>query len=528
MLTDDLIESQNTESDTGQCLPKRIKLENCNEYMKCRKVRAVLRYHTPNKQKEPEHYFHHLLILYYPWRDERNLIASDQTYTSKFYETGIQDIIEHNRAIFEPDSDAVTDALKVLNSDQRNIIHSYDSINDQENADLQFDLQDDSLPHESFHEQLASHLDSTQCSKHTSPRPISFYNQPTDISNDIFRQNVRSLNMQQRHAYDTFLYWCRNTMKNLNSLKPVEIEPGKSHLIKTIYHTAVKTFRHPPINPELPTALLMAPTGVAAINIKGTTINTALAIPKETGDNLPAMSDQKKTQFRLSLSYLKLIIIDEISMVGNTTLLHIHQRLKDIFATRSSLLFAGISIIVVGDLCQLPPIRKRFVFENYKNDIYNLYHPWKVFKMIELHKIMRQKDDQAFIELLNRIRIGKQTEHDINVIQSRSILPNDPSYPTDALLIWAENAPVDDYNKKKLDELSRSVFILKAKDQYPTNVKKQDIDRVLGKTRSETGGLDYKILIKESARVMLTTNISILPSLKSLIIKRTIHQPLST
>ena len=118
VLTDDLIESQNTESDTGQCLPKRIKLENCNEYMKCRKVRAVLRYHTPNKQKEPEH-FHHLHILYYPWRDERNLIASDQTYTSKFYEPGIQDIIEHNRAIFEPDSDAVTDALKVLNSDQR-------------------------------------------------------------------------------------------------------------------------------------------------------------------------------------------------------------------------------------------------------------------------------------------------------------------------------------------------------------------------------------------------------------------------
>ena len=66
---------------------------------------------------------------------------------------------------------------------------------------------------------------------------------------------------------------------------------GKSHLIKTIYHTAVKTFRHPPVNPELPTVLLMAPTGVAAINIDGTTINTGLAIPKEAGDNVPAMSD---------------------------------------------------------------------------------------------------------------------------------------------------------------------------------------------------------------------------------------------
>ena len=47
----------------------------------------------------------------------------------------------------------------------------------------------------------------------------------------------------------------------------------------------------------------MAPTGVSAKNIGGTTVNTALAIPKETGENLPAMSDQKKTQMRVSLSH---------------------------------------------------------------------------------------------------------------------------------------------------------------------------------------------------------------------------------
>lgn len=72
----------------------------------------------------------------------------------------------------------------------------------------------------------------------------------------------------------------------------------------------------------------MAPTGVSAINIKGMTINTGLAIPKETGENLPAMSDQKKTQIRVLLSELKLIIIDEVSMVSNITLLHIYQRLN--------------------------------------------------------------------------------------------------------------------------------------------------------------------------------------------------------
>ena len=81
-------------------------------------------------------------------------------------------------------------------------------------------------------------------------------------------------------------------------------------------------------------------------------------------------------------------------MVSNVTLLHIHQRLKEIFATPNNQLFAGLSIIVVGDLYQLPPIRSKPVFDEYKNDVHNLCHPWSVFsKLIELTKIMRQKDD---------------------------------------------------------------------------------------------------------------------------------------
>ena len=53
------------------------------------------------------------------------------------------------------------------------------------------------------------------------------------------------------------------------------------------------------------------------------------------------------------------------------------------------------------------------------------------------------------------------------------------------------------------------MFVLTAVDQYPPNVTKQDIDRVLSRGRSETGGLDFEIHIKEGARVMLTTNIDI-------------------
>ena len=130
--------------------------------------------------------------------------------------------------------------------------------------------------------------------------------------------------------------------------------------------------------------------------------------------------------------------------------------------------------------------------------------------MIELVEIMRQKDDQHFIELLNRVRVAQHTDADIHTIQSRAIDVKDKNnYPLNELHVWAENKPVMDYNNQRLQEILMPLHVLQAVDQYPKNVSRHEIERVLSKGRSYTGGLDLEICIKSGARVMLTNNVDI-------------------
>ena len=161
ILTDDASELhvQLTTSDgIINQLPPKIKLLNSNEIMKCRKSKAVLPYHTPNRTREPEKYFHHLLMLYYPWRSEDNLISKEKTYASKFYEPETNAIVKQNQLIFEPDADAVTEALEALRkSESNNSVYSFDPLNDQENEDLLLNVQQtNENGEESFKEQVST------------------------------------------------------------------------------------------------------------------------------------------------------------------------------------------------------------------------------------------------------------------------------------------------------------------------------------------------------------------------------------
>lgn len=109
---------------------------------------------------------------------------------------------------------------------------------------------------------------------------------PILLSDDELNCKIRSLNYDQRKIFDVIYNWAVNKLKYLNTLSPINIAPlhifltgnagcGKSFLTRVIYHSLSKLFSYKTKNVENPKVLLMAPTGVAAINIDATTIHTS-------------------------------------------------------------------------------------------------------------------------------------------------------------------------------------------------------------------------------------------------------------
>ena len=98
-----------------------------------------------------------------------------------------------------------------------------------------------------------------------------------------------------------------------------------------------KTFSLYSGSPDKPKVLVLLPTGVAAININGTTINSGISIlPYVNGYTLRRLSDSEQGRLRNLYSEVLVLLIDEILMVSNIRLLHIHKRLCQIFGFSES------------------------------------------------------------------------------------------------------------------------------------------------------------------------------------------------
>jgi len=171
---------------------------------------------------------------------------------------------------------------------------------------------------------------------------------------------------------------------------------------------------------EKPRVIKLAPTDIASINIQGMTIHTGLNIPINT---FRGLTDKQRTSIRNKLQHVHMIIIDEISMVSSKLLLNVHKRLCEIFGVANELPFAGKSILVCGDLYQLPPVMAKPVFDT-EGLMISVYKLWHLFKLAELSESMRQRGDTVFVDLLNDIRVGEIDVNNEKLIKSRFISVN--------------------------------------------------------------------------------------------------------
>jgi hypothetical protein len=344
------------------------------------------------------------------------------------------------------------------------------------------------------------------------------------IPPEEYRKMMRQLNKKQKQFVMFHRHWCKNaiiSLKRGENVKPYQVflsgpgGVGKSHVIKLVQSDTIKLLKLSGIfEPDDVIVLLTAPTGVAAFNINGMTLHSALFLGCNKYSGFQPLSNDRLTTLRCKLSKLMLIIIDEVSMVGSNMLLEIHKRLQQIKGVTSDAMFGDVSVLAVGDLYQLPPIGQPAIFDKVSDSYAQLYKSGSLwvdeFEMLELDEIMRQKDDIRFTELLCRMRKAECTNEDIELLKSCEITENSPNYPNNALHVYRLNVDVDARNNVMLNSIANEddQYVIEAIDSIAGQTKHINLSQ-LSKKRSETGGLHVVLKLALNARVMLTANVDV-------------------
>ncbi len=240
----------------------------------------------------------------------------------------------------------------------------------------------------------------------------------------------------------------------------------------------------------------LAPTGVAAINIKGQTIHSFFNFKADI-----TFSKVKEIKPKNPTLYKKLdtILIDEVSMVRADLLdcldkfLRLHGKIKDGP-------FGGIQMIFIGDLYQLPPVvtsKEREIFrEFYKTPYFFNSQVFKEteFDFIEFDKIYRQSDS-LFIQILNAIRNGTITDEALEILNKRVIKDNQVHEADVYIYLTTTNKSAEEINRERLSKIKGKEFV------YHGIVEGQFIESDLPTSE--------KLFLKQDAQVMLLNNDSL-------------------
>ncbi|WP_316825731.1 helix-turn-helix domain-containing protein [Pedobacter miscanthi] len=239
-------------------------------------------------------------------------------------------------------------------------------------------------------------------------------------------------------------------------------------------------------------ALIVAPTGIAAINAAGVTIHSLFQMPFGAffpdaagtliNENINFNFNTPKTLVkhlnmqgnkRRMLQELELLVIDEVSMLRADMLDAIDFALRYVRRNRN-LPFGGVQLLFIGDLHQLPPVVKndewRIMAKFYKSiyffDALALQDNPPVY--IELDKIYRQ-DDAVFIDLLNNLRNNKITAEDTALLRQHFKQDFKPSADENYITLTTHNNKADSINRERLAQLKNKSYFFEAKVQGDFN-----------------------------------------------------------
>ncbi len=223
--------------------------------------------------------------------------------------------------------------------------------------------------------------------------------------------------------------------------------------------------------------VVLAPTGVAALNVLGQTIHSFFHFKP---DILP--DSVRKFKNNGTYKMIDAIVIDEISMT-RADLLDCVDRFMRLNGRDRQKPFGGCQMIFIGDLYQLPPVvggREKELFStHYAGPYFFNSEAMKTFEMefVELEKNYRQKDEK-FISILNSIRNNTPTPDDLEMLNTR-LNPNfTPPENEFYVTLTTTNADADAVNEHKLSLLPHKAFVYRAEIRgsispahYPTSEK---------------------------------------------------------
>ena len=192
----------------------------------------------------------------------------------------------------------------------------------------------------------------------------------------------------------------------------------------------------------------MTASGTSPKNIGGTTFHTGLSF--KFGSDMMEFSSEKLDSSRKNLENVEIVIIDEFSMVSSDNLYNLHKRLQEVFISEE--LFGGRSVLLVGDIMQLGPVKASAIYKEPKSiDSRAMFHSeklnlWNNCQSVLLETNFRQGEG-AWTKMLNRIRVGEQTDEDIEILEKRpSSLLSRKEY-NDAIHLFYTNIEVNRHNE---------------------------------------------------------------------------------